>query len=370
MKSLEELTQVSNIYDLLPKVILEEVEEAARARRFGRSLVQINEDLVRTKGRTIVIGRRATLTASSVNEGATPSESSLSYSINTITPSKIGVCVKITQEAIDGANLDMIRDHITEAGIALADKEDLDIVYTLLGASSISITAGGTVVAGAVGGTFWASDSPGLSLDANSINFNGTLYAITARDYYDAKVTASVSGGAATVVGGTLTMDYDKKALPVGYSSTFASPVVRSGSFAVLTYEDIIAGLGVIRANKWTPDFILIHPNQVNDLLKSSAFRDASQYGSPDVLLRGEIGMISGVKILVTTNIFDGTALFIASKRAAWLALKRHVDLKRWDNPQSDSVELYFYMEYKAAVTDSTALCISVNHKSDASNIA
>ena len=40
--------------------------------------------------------------------------------------------VHITQEAIDGAELNLIEDTVTEAGIALADKEDLDIMEALL----------------------------------------------------------------------------------------------------------------------------------------------------------------------------------------------------------------------------------------------
>jgi len=347
MKSLEELTTLTNITDLLPRVILEEVEEAARARRFGRNLVQINEDLVRTKGRSIVIGRRATLTASSVAEGATPTQSDLSYTSNTITPSKIGVTVKITQEAIDGANLDLIRDHITEAGIALADKEDQDILSTLLGKTAFSealvFTGGSTIGTFSFGGT-----DPVLSITSiKNPNGSDTLSAWTC-DYFEGKI-----GSPSTFSSNTFWV--------TGYKSS-RSNFRDAITAASLSYEDLVGGLGVIRANKWTPDFILVHPNEVNDILKSSAFRDASQYGSPDVLLKGEIGMISGVKVLVSTNMTEGVVLYIASKRAAWLALKRPVDLKRWDNPATDSVELYFYMEYGVAVTDETAVAISVNH--------
>jgi hypothetical protein len=50
----------------------------------------------------------------------------------------------------------------------------------------------------------------------------------------------------------------------------------------------------------------------------------------------------------------------LASKRAAWLAIKRHVDLKRWDNPDTDSIELYFFMEFGVKVTDEDAIAILV----------
>lgn len=357
MKTLEELTNLGyagGISDLLPKVILAEVEEAARSARFGRNFVQINTDLVRTKGRSIVIGRRGTLTASAATEGQDLSSSTLNlnYTSNTISPSKIGVPVAITQEAIDGANLDLIRDNITEAGIALAQKEDQDIINTLLGKTTFSLAftiastfhTGETVV-------LTAAHSP-ILISPTAVTVAGTLYTVAGCDYYDGKI-GFVALGEIAAVGGTVSA--------TGYYSTntYFHDSIGKGTLA---YEDLIAGLGKIRAQKWTPDFVLIHPNEVNDILKSSAFRDASQYGTPDVLLKGELGMISGVKILVSTNMIEGAALYIASKRAAWMAIKRNVDMKRWDNPRSDSIELYFYMEYGLAITDQTAVCVSVNH--------
>ena len=353
MKSLEELvnTTTTQIADLLPKIILQEVEEAARARRFGRNLVRINTDLVRTKGRSIVVGRRGVLTAASVSEGNSPTgvaEGTLAYTSNTISPSKIGTALKITQEAIDGANLDLIRDGITEAGIALADKEDLDIVYELLGRTAFSETVAGTYVAGTSTVTLSFSGSdPVLSI--TSVVCTNTVTSGFYFDAYDAKVLfpSTSSGTTSPVVS--------------GYKSTRTN-YVDAGTMGSLTYIDIVNTAGVIRANKWTPDFMLIHPNQMTDLIKDSRFVDVSKYGSREVILNGELGKISGLKILVSTHMMDGTALFIASKRAAWMAIKRNVDLKRWDNPSTDSVELYFYMEYGVSLTDEDAVAISVNH--------
>jgi len=352
MKSLEELanTTTTQIADLLPKIILQEVEEAARARRFGRNLVRINTDLIRTKGRSIVVGRRGVLIAASVSEGNSPTgiaEGTLAYTSNTISPTKIGTALKITQEAIDGANLDLIRDGITEAGIALADKEDLDIVYELLGRTVFSETVSGTYTpsTGTMTLSFTGSD-PILSI--TSVVATNTVSTGIYFDAYDGKVLMPATSGSIDPV-------------VTGFKSTRTN-YVDAGTKGSLTYLDIVNTAGVIRANKWTPDFMLIHPNQMTDLIKDSRFVDVSKYGSREVILNGELGKISGLKILVSTHMIDGTALIIASKRAAWMAIKRNVDMKRWDNPSTDSVELYFYMEYGISLTDENAVALSVNH--------
>jgi len=329
MKSLEELaTGTSQILDLLPKIILDEVEEAARARRFGRNLVRINEDLVRTKGRSLVIGRRGTLTASSVSEGGTPTENTLTYSAHTITVGKIGTCVKITQEAIDGAELNLIKDAIAEAGIALADKEDLDIVHELIGYTTAS-----TIAAGA--GTL---DTGKKILEIVS----DPAGIVSQVDYYDGKIVVTGSG--------TIT-----------YAYTVRTYVEDAQSAGTLSYDDIAIAAGKIRSRKWKPNFMLIHPNQMADLLRDTRFIDASKYGSNEPIVNGEIGKIAGLKVLVSTHIPDGVMLIVDSTRAAWLAIKRPIDMKRWDNPATDSVELYFYEEYGVKVTDEDAVEVVVN---------
>lgn len=345
MKSLEELAWTSaDLPSLLTTVILAEVEEAARTRRFGRNLVRINEDLIRTKGRNLVFYRRGTLIASPVGEASDLSGAgqTISYTPNTLTVSKIGVPVLISQEAIDGSNLDLIRDSITEAGIALADAEDTSIVQTILGYSHVSDT-----IAAAQGGTYTLSDTPVLTTPTVAGN------TITAIDYFSGIVVVSNTSRPNT-------FDF--------YSSTRTNfvDVFAPGSFS---YNDIMTAANVIRGNKWEPDFMMIHPDQMNDLLKNTQFVDFSKYGAREPLLRGEIGMISGMKVLVTTAIPTGNAIVIASKRAAWLAIKRPIDLKRWDNPRTDSIELYFYMEFGVSVTDEDAVCIITNMESGAVNL-
>jgi N4-gp56 family major capsid protein len=277
MKSLEELAETTtSIADLVPKVILAEIEEAARARRFGRSLIRINEDLIRTKGRSIVIGRRGILSASAVSEGASLKAvdvGTLSYTAHTITPTKVGTHAEITQEAIEGCELNLIRDAITEAGIALANKEDTDIVTELL--------TGTNTINAATEGTWSVSDN---------------------------------------------------------------------------AYKIITKAVTEVKSRKWSPKFLVIHPDALKGILQSAMFMDASRYGSAEPILNGEIGKIAGLKVLVTTNMTSTKAVVVDPDRACWMAIRRSVDMKRWDNPDTDSIELYFYVEYALDVTDDDAL--------------
>lgn len=329
MKSLEELANwgTSDLPTLLTQVILAEVEEAARARRFGRNLVSINEDLVRTKGRSIIFYRRGTLTASSVSEGGTPQGATITYTPYTLTVSKYAVAAKITQEAIDGSNLDLIRDSITEAGIALADKEDSVILTALLGETTATVTTSGLA----------ATLQPYVT---GITSFVG-----------QSKATINWYSGAVTLASLPATFTY---------KYTGRENILDAVTEGTFDYRDVVASANVVRGKKWEPDFMLIHPDEMHMLLKNSQFIDASKYGAREPLLRGEIGQISNMRVLVSTNMTAGSALIISSKRAAKLAIKRHVDLKRWDNPSTDSIELYFYMEYGATVTDEDAVCIVI----------
>jgi len=271
MKSLEELGTITSgsLLDVLPKIILDEVETAAREKRFGRQLVRVNEDLTRTKGRELVIGRIGALTAGDVTEGSSPTQQSeLATTANTITIKKIGLKAFISQEAIDASNIDVIRLQIQEAGLAIAKKEDTDILNALIAGR----------------------------------------------------------GGSIDMSGGTI------------------------------TYAQIITAATEIRALNFDPNVIVMNPTQFGQILNLDMFTDASKYGGREPLLRGEVGMISGLKVLVTTQIAAGKALVLDTREAGWLAIRRPVDLKRWDNPGTDSVELYFFMEYGVKATRADAI--------------
>ena len=101
---------------------------------------------------------------------------------------------------------------------------------------------------------------------------------------------------------------------------------------------------------------MVVSPVMAGQLEVDSRFHDASQYGGREVILNGEIGKISGMKVVVTTNILDTTAILMDSTRAAYLILKRNLDMKKWDQPDIDSTRLFFFEELAPKVVNEDAL--------------
>jgi len=275
VKNLAELATVTTteIAAIAPKVILDQIERAARAARRARVLTRINRDLVAAKGRSIFVPQAQQMTAYSVAEGATPTEETVTYSTIEIVPAKIGLCFKITQEAINGTEFDVINDLVNEAGEAMAEKEDKDIIaaFTETGAA----------------GTTLAAATPGE-----------------------------------------------------------------------LSYTDILAARSAVIGANYRPTILFVNPDQVSDLLKDDRFIDASKYGDREPIVNGEIGKIAGLKVVETQNMTSGQVLVVDPTRAAWMAIKRDLDLKRKEEPSTDSIEFYLYQEYGVKVVNSDAVAL------------
>jgi len=134
VRSLQQLAGTLTTSDLIKptEVIRKQVEEAARAVLVMKNLVKVNRDLVGSTGRSLVVAKRGTITASAVSEGASITKVEPAYTAATITPTKVGVGVEITYEAIEAKQFDLINDWINEAGYALAKKMDSDIISDFL----------------------------------------------------------------------------------------------------------------------------------------------------------------------------------------------------------------------------------------------
>lgn len=279
VKTIEELAvdiSTTEISVLVPRILLREIDVAARAARRARSLVRINRDLVGAKGRSIIVPKRGQLTAVAVSEGSTFATGGVSYDGTTITPTKIGLGVRISQESMDGAEIDIINDIVKEAGEALAEKEDQDIIAV-----------------------FTAANAVGSTIPSTTAN--------------------------------------------------------------TLVYEDIVTARTSVISRNYKPTILFIHPDQEGDILKNDKFIDTSKYGGREPILNGEVGKISGLKTLVTQNMPTGNALIIDPTRAAWMSIKRDVQLKRKDEASTDSIELYFYQEYASSIVNTSAVAIITN---------
>jgi len=147
MKSLKELAiaklatvTASDVAVLEPKVILPVIERIARAVRVGRKIVRIDRQLVGKPGRKVIIAKIGGVTFSPVAEGALPTEVEATVSSIEVTVEKYGAMVKITKEAVETAQIDLIRTYIEEVGHAWAEAEDEDIIDTLRAGAGNTIT--------------------------------------------------------------------------------------------------------------------------------------------------------------------------------------------------------------------------------------
>jgi hypothetical protein len=366
MKTLQELQlKTTDITAILPKRIAEFVEEVAREKRYGRQLLRINRDLVRTKGRSLHLASRGAISAARVAEGGTPTEQKVSWTTTEVTPFKIGTAFHVTQEAIDGAEIDLINGHFEEAAEAMAELEDLEIFYELCGRQPdpsgtppVWSPQEDTFTGDGVTTTFTLSKSPVIEM--STVTVAGTETKAYTVDYYDGKIkfaTAPASGAAISVK-----YWYSKRGL--------AFDVVDPAKVKQLSYEDMVKAKTEIRSQgKVTPNVVVMHPAQYSWIIKDDRFIDTSRYGSREGILNGEVGKIAGLQVLVTTHVPDGTVLYLASERAGWLVIKRDIQVKRKPAEETDSFKFYFYQEFAPKVTDDKAVAITVNHASNAENL-
>jgi N4-gp56 family major capsid protein len=365
LRSLEELQlKTSDITDILPKRMADFVEQEARRVRYGRQLLRMNRQLLNQKGRSVHLPSRGTLSAVRVSEAFEPTESNASWSTTEVTPFKLGANIHITQESIDGTEIDIINGSIEEAGIALAVREDDEIFHEMLGrrpapSATLGIwtwTAQADNFSGDGSTTkFTLSQSPVIEMSTVTVNaVASTAFTV---DYYDGEInfTAAPTSGHAIVV---------------NYWYSNRTNYQRANTAASFKYEDIIAAKTTIRSQKIQADVLVVNPDEYADILLDSRFVDSSQYGSREPILNGEVGQIAGLKVLVTTAIPSGTALFLATSRAGWYVLKRNIDVKRKESQETDSYKFYFYFEFAPKITDENAVVVSVNHASNAADIA
>lgn len=70
----------------------------------------------------------------------------------------------------------------------------------------------------------------------------------------------------------------------------------------VLTTDLIVDAMALIEASDFVPKYLVIGPYQLAALRKDSQFVNAAEYGSNEVVMKGEIGQYLGIKIISTTN--------------------------------------------------------------------
>lgn len=89
--------------------------------------------------------------------------------------------------------------------------------------------------------------------------------------------------------------------LQTGAGNTVTANNVVSSAIAssdTMDYDDIINAKTAIRADKLVPRVLIVSVEQLGQLMKTQAFRDASQYGGRETILGGELKMVGGITVL------------------------------------------------------------------------
>ena len=96
-----------------------------------------------------------------------------------------------------------------------------------------------------------------------------------------------------------------------------------------LTYDDLVNLWDAVSSTDYTPDTVVMHPNQYADLLKDSDFKDSQIFGDYLDIKNGKYGgLIMGLQILVTSLQEKKHVYVMDSTRAAFMCFRRDKILK------------------------------------------
>ena len=349
MKTIEELALGTvDVAVITPKVIAKAIEEIARGERVFAQFFRENRDLVGPgKPHEIVFPKKQTGISATwdVPPGGTVAATKMSYDATTIRVKKGGIRLEFTNEALESAMRDVIKDHIYEAGLVWAELID-DIAKTVM----LDIRLGTvtfTAAAGKISETVPSTMAPILEIVSVTGN---TLDRV---DYYDGELYFAGTAPSSTIV---FTYAYRPN------SNTMTVSVQSAGT---LSAWDMLAARNKIISHNRHPDVFIMNDADLPGLLYDNKvkFLDVSAYGGREPLLNAEIGKIFGLKIVTTTRAPEGAGICIDSSRLGYDVHKRDLRGYREDKYEYDSVWYHFWAERGFGVTDDLAVALVVGAK-------
>lgn len=362
MKTIEELAALKSS-DLVLPTIVAMVEETAKARRVARRMCQINSDLKGKAGRHIEFPKAGLLSAQFVAEGDTPSDAGKVYTHIDVDIFKIATGCKITQESIESAQWDVVKEHIDNAGEAMADLEDKAILAEAIG--YLLVTAGmgsfevksDALVGQASGSTYQLVNGVPLNKVLTAVDsVSGNCIAeITEEDY---------SLGKIKLVG----VDHTGHTVTFRTYKMARTNFISASTVKQFNYADIIAARSVMVGKKMKPDLIFVNPTRMSQLLVDAKFTDKAASGKA-TLETGEIGTVAGMTVVETENMPETVVLLVDSSRFIKFVDKRSLDVTRWTNPATDGIEMYFWQEFAPKVIWEDAACAILEVAADSANL-
>lgn len=127
MNDIETLSDTyrEDVQGVIPTKWSKLVEEAARPKRVFRNYIRFNNELLNREGDSVNIPRRGTLTAAAIAEGGTIIPEALTVGTAlTLTPTEYGVAVKISRQAVERTQINLLQDATEELGQSMAQIED------------------------------------------------------------------------------------------------------------------------------------------------------------------------------------------------------------------------------------------------------
>lgn len=152
---------------------------------------------------------------------------------------------------------------------------------------------------------------------------------------------------------------------------------------STLSTSMIAQGVRYLREENWyntdeQPYVMFIHPAQEHTLLTEKQFVDASEYGSDDVVLNGEIGRYLGIRVISTSQVktyeggdedtttgdtWDGveeggSVYLFKAERPVGICWGREAVLQAEERPEFNHERIYLGMKYDTELLQESALVI------------
>ena len=334
MRNIQELALgTADVVAITPKVIAKTIEEVARGKRVMAQLFKENRDLMNQAGDQISFPKKGTGIAFEwgVGAGQTVSASSFSYDAVTISVVKVGGNLRFDREALDNALRDVIKDHITEAGEVYAETLDAVAWSVAVGKKAVNIV----ISNGSVGTT---SSLPLISIKSVT---GGTISSV---DYSTGTIILTGSVSSATV--------------QAYFADNIKSTGLKVAGGGTLTGKQILQLKAKIEGENYHPDVFICHPDHLADLLydTNTKFLEASAYGSREPLLRGELGQVFGMKVLVTSRIPKSSAIMVDTSALGYRVIKKPLESIREEKPEYYQIWYHLWGRENFGVVNTLAI--------------
>lgn len=347
MKNIQELALgTADVAAITPKVIASAILEVARGETVFAQFFKSNRDIVgEGKPHEIVFPKKGTGISVSwgVSPASTIASSTFTYDATTIRVSKGGIRLEFSNESLEAAMRDVIKDHIYEAGLEWAEQIDRVAKTVMLDLKSSIHTHTGAV------GVSTLTVGSGAILEIKSLVGN----TISGVDYYDGKIII-----ASTMPSCTVTYTYSNL-------TTANTMVVSVAAAQTITPWDMWMAKNKLVSQKRHPNYFIINdvdlPGFIYD--QKLKFLDVSAYGSTEAIKNGEVGKVLGLSIVTSVLAPEGAGIVIDSERMGYDVHKRDLRGYREDKYEYDSVWYHFWSERGFGVVDNLAVALVVGGK-------